>query len=63
MPARVMNITSTGAELTTKRPLAVESEGIVKIIGREKQRAKVVRNNNQDDLRIYVEFIGEAAHT
>jgi hypothetical protein len=60
-PARVLNITSTGAELATKRPLEIESEGVVKIIGREERRAKVVRNNRRDDLRIYVEFLGSAA--
>ena len=61
LPARVLNITSTGAELETKTPLEVETEGVVKILGREKQRARVARNNHLDALRIYVEFLGDAA--
>jgi hypothetical protein len=61
LPARVLNISSTGAELETKTPLKVETEGVVKILGREKQRARVARNNHRDALRIYVEFLGNAA--
>ena len=61
LPARVLNISSSGAELETKTLLKVETEGVVKIIGKEEQRARVVRNDRNDAHRIYVEFLGNAA--
>ncbi len=60
-PARVLNVSSLGAELRMRTPLKVESEGVVKIIGREEQRARVVRKDHLDAHRIYVQFLGNAA--
>ncbi|BBO81543.1 hypothetical protein DSCO28_21090 [Desulfosarcina ovata subsp. sediminis] len=58
--ARVLNISSFGAELKTKTPLMPETEGTVKI-GKEERCARVVRNANNDANHIYVQFLGNAA--
>ena len=61
LPARVLNISSSGAALKTEEPLEIETEGVFKVIGKKEQRARVVRKDDKDAYRIYVEFFGDAA--
>ena len=58
---RALSISSSGAELKATRPLEVESEGHIEIAGRKARRARVLRNNDQDPRRCYVQFLMDAA--
>lgn len=58
---RALSISSSGAELKSTRPLEVESEGHIEIAGRKARRARVLRNNDQDPRRCYVQFLMDAA--
>lgn len=56
LPARVLNFSSSGAALKIKTPLEDETEGEVEFAGKENQSAKVVRKDEDDPRRIYVQF-------